>query len=765
MIKVNRLHKFFNINKSNEIHVINDVSLELPEKGLVAIFGPSGCGKTTLLNVIGGLDCVQRGSITIGDTTLSKYNCNKWDNLRNREVGYVFQNYNLLSDISVKENIDIALRLAGIESGEEREKRTMHVLQALGIAKYKNRRPDTLSGGQQQRVAIARAIAKHPNIVIADEPTGNLDAKNTIATMDILKQISRNCLVLLVTHEPKIVDYYADKVIQLSDGKIANIYDNDSEKSLSLTDKGKIYLQDLSQEKTKTNSGVVNVNYYGDENASVHSINLSVVCVEGKYYIKADTDVKVELLENDSEIALLDEKFIPRSREETEKTLVDLNIIKPVEKKKKNSPLITHGQAMKQAAKKFFGKKTKKSKLGNFGFAISAALMVISVAMMGSLFNIDRTTYATAVDNYVRVERLSFGLISEEASKTYAEGLVELEGTNGIYKIYPSAIFMNSNTFRMSVSLSAKKFNQVGAYMQEIAVSNRLSFAPIEMFSGTLVAGRMPVEADEIILDKLYCDKLIEPVFGIFNNLSLYGYDTYMDFLNEKLSVTDTAWSESRTALKVVGISSADQMCYWGDEGVFYSMYRLGEDVTDLTEKRIKMIALSPSVYAFSFDKATTIAALNDESTPAVDLREANYKARQERNLYNALGRITFTFAIVAVALVSMYFIIRSSMFARIKEIGIYRCLGAKKRELKRMFMWEAIIISLFTSLVGFVVGSWIVAQLLKSTLTMTLFFYPAWLGALVLGATLGLNLLFGMIPVNKLLRLTPSQILSKYDI
>lgn len=763
MIKVDRLNKYFNKNKNNEIHVINNISLSLPEKGLVALFGASGCGKTTLLNVIGGLDDINSGSITIGDTTLTKYDSRKWDNLRNREVGYVFQNYNLLNDISVKENIDISLRLAGLEDKEERDERTMHVLEALGIAKYKNRRPDTLSGGQQQRVAIARAIAKHPNIVIADEPTGNLDAKNTIATMDILKQISRNCLVLLVTHEPKIVDYYADKVIQLSDGEVIKTYDNQSRQSLSLTDKGKIYLKDLKSDASSTE--LAKINYYGDQNAPEHPINLTVVCIEGKYFIKADTNVKVELVEKDGEIELLDQHYVPRSKEDAERNLVDLNIIKPIQKAKKTKPLITHGHSLQMAAKKFFGKRSKKSKLGNFGFAVSAVLLVISISMMGSLFNIDRTSYATAVDNIVRVERLGFASASEADNLLFAESIVAMEGTNGIYKVYPNSLFLNSRTFPVALGLTVKKFNQVGMGTEWTGISSRLSYAPIENFSGNLEAGRMPINANEIILDRLFCDLLVKPVFGVFNTLSLYGYDTYLDFLNEYLVFT-TATLAGTTEIrqKIVGISQADQLCYWGDEEVFYSMFQIPE-AASMQAKKIKMIASSQSIYIYSTNKQSTIDATQGVNITATDLRIANYELRKERNLFNALGRITFTFAVAAVALVTMYFIIRSSMFTRIKEIGVYRCLGAKKSDIRRMFLWEALVISLFTTVIGFAIGSWIVVQLLTSTLTQSMFFYPLWLGAVVLGVLMGLNILFGLLPVNKLLKLKPAQIMSKYDI
>ena len=193
MIRINGLHKFFNKGKQNEIHVINDVTLDFPEKGMVAIFGRSGCGKTTLLNAIGGLTEYSSGRITIAGSDLSS----STDQIRNRYIGYVFQNYNLNGQESSYENVAAALRLCGMKDEEEINQRVTAALRNVGMEKFAKRAPDTLSGGQQQRIAIARAIVKNPRIILADEPTGNLDEANTVMIMDLLKAISKDHLVLL----------------------------------------------------------------------------------------------------------------------------------------------------------------------------------------------------------------------------------------------------------------------------------------------------------------------------------------------------------------------------------------------------------------------------------------------------------------------------------------------------------------------------------------------------------------------------------------
>ena len=230
MISIKGLNKFFNKGRQNQIHVINNVSLELPEKGMVAIFGPSGCGKTTLLNVIGGLDKFAGGSLCIDGKNIRRGT----DLIRNQYVGYIFQNYNLNKSESCFDNVANALRLCGIKDQSVINERVMAALSNVGMDKYYKRTPDTLSGGQQQRIAIARAIVKNPKIILADEPTGNLDEANTVMIMDLLKAISKDHLVLLVTHEAELVDYYCDKVIELRDGRVVGIKDNDGADGLAV---------------------------------------------------------------------------------------------------------------------------------------------------------------------------------------------------------------------------------------------------------------------------------------------------------------------------------------------------------------------------------------------------------------------------------------------------------------------------------------------------------------------------------------------------
>lgn len=215
-IKVENIVKTFNRHSRNANKVLKGVSFELPDSGLVCIFGKSGSGKTTLLNIIGGLEKADNGKVYIDGECTS----GKTDKIRNAKIGFIFQNYYLEKGYTIAEILRNQMIIAGFKDEKEIERRTEEALKLVDMERFKNKLGDALSGGQQQRVAIARAIVKGSDIILADEPTGNLDAENTMKVMDILKEISRTQLVVIVTHEVSLIKKYADSHIKIVDGEL-----------------------------------------------------------------------------------------------------------------------------------------------------------------------------------------------------------------------------------------------------------------------------------------------------------------------------------------------------------------------------------------------------------------------------------------------------------------------------------------------------------------------------------------------------------------
>ncbi len=207
------------VTGDSKVKALKGVSISFRKSEFVSILGPSGCGKTTLLNIIGGLDRYTSGDLIINEKSTKEFTDRDWDAYRNYSVGFVFQNYNLIPHQTVLSNVELALTLSGV-SKEERRKKATKALEQVGLKDQINKKPNQLSGGQMQRVAIARALVNDPDIILADEPTGALDTKTSIQIMEILKKISKNKLIVMVTHNPEIAEKYSSRIIKVLDGKV-----------------------------------------------------------------------------------------------------------------------------------------------------------------------------------------------------------------------------------------------------------------------------------------------------------------------------------------------------------------------------------------------------------------------------------------------------------------------------------------------------------------------------------------------------------------
>ena len=218
MLKLTNIVKDYDV-ATNTVHALRGVSIEFRPSEFVAILGQSGCGKTTLLNIIGGLDRYTSGDLIIRGRSTKNFKSRDWDSYRNHSVGFVFQSYNLIPHQSVLANVELALTLSGVKKAERR-RRAKEALEKVGLGDQLHKKPNQMSGGQMQRVAIARALVNDPEILLADEPTGALDSETSVQVMEILKEISRERLVIMVTHNPELADAYATRTVRLLDGKI-----------------------------------------------------------------------------------------------------------------------------------------------------------------------------------------------------------------------------------------------------------------------------------------------------------------------------------------------------------------------------------------------------------------------------------------------------------------------------------------------------------------------------------------------------------------
>ena len=220
MLELKNISKIYEVAGQKQ-KALNKINIKFRENEFVSILGPSGSGKTTMLNIIGGLDHYTNGDLLISDISTKKYTDRDWDTYRNHRVGFVFQTYNLIPHQTAIQNVELALTLSGV-SKNERHRRAVKVLKQVGLGDHMNKRPNQMSGGQMQRVAIARALINDPDILLADEPTGALDSETSLQVLDLLKEIAKDKLVIMVTHNPELAVNYSTRIVQLLDGEITD---------------------------------------------------------------------------------------------------------------------------------------------------------------------------------------------------------------------------------------------------------------------------------------------------------------------------------------------------------------------------------------------------------------------------------------------------------------------------------------------------------------------------------------------------------------
>ncbi len=378
---------------SSIVHALKGVSLQFRESEFCAILGPSGCGKTTLLNIVGGLDHYTSGDLLVENISTSRFEDSDWDAYRNSEIGFVFQNYNLISHLTVLDNVEMALQLTGMKKAE-RNQLAMKALEKVDMLSQIKKKPNELSGGQMQRVAIARAIVNNPSIILADEPTGALDSELSVQVMDILKEISKDKLVIMVTHNRELAEQYCNRIVKFKDGEIEydtnpyvveKLQDNEELSALNESPIGKEVEQTICKEveldneqkndktqlseNNKIESG--NVGVFGVENQSIHeNLNAGVESEnQDDFQSKNNCDCNEDLSKKTS----------------TSNSSLKKSRCKKIKKNKKHfftSTSMNFGMAFELSMKNL-GKQKRRTFLTSFAGAIG----IISIALVLAISN------------------------------------------------------------------------------------------------------------------------------------------------------------------------------------------------------------------------------------------------------------------------------------------------------------------------------------------------------------------------------------------
>lgn len=795
MIKLVNVYKYFNRGKKNEVKAIDNTSLDLPDKGIVTLLGPSGCGKTTLLNSIGGLSRINKGSIYIDGERITKRSVNKIDKIRSLKIGYIFQNFNLLDDETVFDNVSLVLKINGLKDKEEIKKRVNFCLESLGIYRYRNRYASMLSGGERQRVAIARAIVKDPEVIIADEPTGNLDSKNSIEVMNIIKSISRDRLVILVTHERELAKFYSDRIIEISDGKIVKDYENVDNHELDYRLDNKIYLKDMENYSNKE-VGSAKVEYYSD---NTDKVSFKIVVKNDNIYIESDSLKKIEVI-NNSNIELVDAHYEKINKKVYEEFSFDFNKVKDNKFKEKYSSIYNVVTSTKKGFRKVLNYSFVK-KLLLIGFFTSSLFIMYSVSSIMSTFKVDEKNFVSYNKDYVLLNKKNMSV----------NEFNNLNNVSNVEYVLPS----NGN---VQVNFKFNKFLQTSGILESMSGS-LASYSKVDkVINGVKTNGKK-----EIIIDKMVIDKFLS-----MSDAKNAGFNTYDSFINEYV------YLQNDDMYKIVGISDTNSPSIYVNDSEFVNFIEnslkdnseddsdklksyerssitltkgslpvndyeviVNENMKDMypldkiidkkvgdnklkvvgyyksvsesgllvSENTIKnrLILTSDKFVISSSDKDSTISELKTSKYNVVDTYKdslSNYKRSIEESNRN---KIIYSSVIVIISLIEIYLIVRSSFLSRVKEVGILRSIGVKRKDIYKMFMGEILSITLISSVPGLIVMGYILYTLSKiSVLNIVINWYVVLISLVII---LVFNTLFGLLPVYKTIRKTPHEILSRNDV
>jgi len=498
MIQIRNLNKYYHKGKANEIHVINNTSITLEDTGLICILGESGSGKTTLMNTISGLDDFYDGEMEIEGVKIKKYGERKQERVRDENFGYIFQNYYLLQDRTVEYNLMLALSLYDI-SDEEKAERIDYVLRAVDMWKYKKRLISQLSGGQQQRIAIARALAKAPKVIFADEPTGNLDEKNTMRIMGILKKISRTCLVVVVTHEKSIADFFADRILWITDGRIEKQVDKNKNASYEYMEDTNLYLQEYKKEETA--DGNVTLQVYANE--EVPPTKLKVICEHGKIYIYSQDSRELVFLSRSDEKKMVDSKKPVIDIQEAEETDYFLRRIEGAKKPKMGSAEIM------EIARTNLRALGKKQIFLVFTLMVMAVLIILVMQDTLSVLRIDEQAVSSVDSHYYKVTAEKNTMITDnEFTESFSAMTQNFQNNQMDINIVPVITF--DYQYRGYQQLESSKYQ----------IKN-FSLVPLDKITEKdLIYGRMPENGDEIVVDRWVLENFIDSTPGMRNAMT-----------------------------------------------------------------------------------------------------------------------------------------------------------------------------------------------------------------------------------------------------
>ncbi len=704
MLELKNIKKSYTLANFTQV-ALNDISLKFRKNEFVAILGQSGSGKTTLLNIIGGLDHYDSGDLIINNKSTKKFKDTDWDAYRNNCIGFIFQSYNLISHISILSNVELGMTLSGVSKKERRQK-AIEVLKKVGLENHINKKPNQLSGGQMQRVAIARALVNNPDIILADEPTGALDSKTSVQIMDLIKEIAKDKLVIMVTHNSELAHAYANRIIELKDGNIISdtnkLEKQNNNKTYTIKKTAMSFLTalSLSFNNIKTKKGRTLLTAFA---SSIGIIGISIILSLSNGF-----DMQINQFEKDT----LSSFPITISRQATEMTAEDMMTMTP--DKSESYPdkevIYPYDTASSLLLHKNVFTEDYLNYVNNINPDYTIGISYLRTMSLNMLIkNNDKIKYVnnlslTSLPKELKESEQTFlesayDLLKGSYPKDKTEIVIVVNEKNRLEKTILEALGIDTTKEEISFDeLIGKEIKII--LNDDFYINNNNYFIP------------------NMNYDEIYDDGITLKIVGIVRGKE----DNMLAQIVNTMSMSQGAGNilYSNELAEYIVEQNKDSKIVKAQQDLDYNILT-GEQFTENSTKDdmlaylgAKDIPYMINIYPVDFKaKENIINYLNDYNKDKSDEDKVIYTdladtfSTLSSNIMDAIGWVLIAFSGISLVVSSIMIgiITYISVLERTKEIGILRSLGARKKDVSRVFNAETFIIGLTSGLIGIVIA------------------------------------------------------------
>ena len=706
MLELKNITKVYKVGDFEQ-RALNSININFRENEFVSILGPSGSGKTTLLNIIGGLDKYTSGDLKIFEVSTKKYKDKDWDSYRNNRVGFVFQSYNLIPHQTILSNVELALTLSGVGK-KERKLRAKKALREVGLEEHINKKPNQLSGGQMQRVAIARALVNNPDIVLADEPTGALDSETSIQIMDLLKKISKNKLVIMVTHNPDLAKLYSNRIINLKDGKVTddtNSYDggeivkhkelNHKKTSMSFLTALKLSFNNIRTKKGRTiltafasSIGIIGI-------ALILSLSNGFDRQVKKYEKGIMSAMPVIISEQSMNI---DSDTMKQLSGDHLEKFPDIDYVLPAKSQKES---LVRNNNISDEYINYIENMPKEYSYG------------VSYNRYIKLNFIQRTSKGI---DLVDTTNTSFGSIPKSFDKTNKNAVIE-----AYYDILSGRLPLNKNEIVIVVDANNRVSEDI-LNLLNIDIKDKINFKNIINKTIRLVLndklyiknnGKFVVNND---MKDLYDNSIELNVVGIIRMKEDFPSYVQSSFIIYTEELIDYVISKNENSDIVKEQKKIDTNILTGlpfdEDGVSGTMSMTKENILSYlgADTPPYMIMLYPKDFDSKKDLLNYLDKYNENKEDAnriIYTDQAEMISSMSGSIMSAITIVLIAFSSISlvVSCIMIGIITYISVLERTKEIGILRSLGARKKDISRVFNAETFIIGITSGILGIIIA------------------------------------------------------------